>query len=32
MKRLLLWLADRFAPSERVSPNAWWRRGSERAT
>ena len=29
-RRLALWLSDRFAPGERVSPGAWWKRGAGR--
>lgn len=27
-RRLALWLANRFAPGERVSPRQWWRKGA----
>jgi len=28
-RRLALWLANRFAPGERVSPRQWWRKGAK---
>jgi ferredoxin len=28
-RRFALWLADTFAPGDRVSPDAWWRHGTE---
>jgi reductive dehalogenase len=27
LRRLALWLSDRFTPGTRVSPSAWWRKG-----
>ena len=30
LRRLALWLADLFAPGDRVSPDTWWRRGARR--
>jgi epoxyqueuosine reductase len=28
LRRFALWLADRFAPGERVSPDRWWNQGA----
>ena len=28
MRRLALWLANRFAPGDRVAPDEWWKRGT----
>jgi reductive dehalogenase len=29
LRRLALWMADFFTPSNRVSPSAWWRKGTQ---